>query len=83
MRLKESNFRTQYGGENHIRIAPLVSPEKRYINQRLNIRIYYSEQLSVQPRERSMEEKARSIRDIVLLKQIEEKQERLRRIELI
>ncbi|TNV86380.1 hypothetical protein FGO68_gene4438 [Halteria grandinella] len=59
-----------------------VSPEKRYINQRLNIRMFYSEQLSVQPREKSMEEKARPIRDIMILKQIEEKQQRLKEIEI-
>jgi hypothetical protein len=29
-----------------------MSPEKRYINQRLNINLFYSEQLSVEPREK-------------------------------
>ena len=28
-----------------------LSPEKKYINQRLNIRMFYSEQLSVKPHE--------------------------------
>jgi hypothetical protein len=43
-----------------------ISPEKNYINQRLNVGMFYMEQLSVAPREKSMEEKSRTIRDIIM-----------------
>lgn len=45
--------------------------------------MFYSEQLSIVSREKSMEEKARSIRDIVVAKEMEAKQERLRRMQLV
>lgn len=35
--------------------------------------MFFSEQLSVQPREKSMEDKARPIRDIMLLRELEER----------
>lgn len=38
-----------------------ISPERRYINSRLNIHMFYKVQLSIQPRQRSLEEKARFI----------------------
>jgi hypothetical protein len=43
-----------------------MSPEKRYINQRLNINLFYSEQLSVEPREKSMEDRGRPISEIII-----------------
>ena len=43
-----------------------ISPEKNYINQRLNVGMFYMEQLSVAPREKSMEEKSRTIRDLIM-----------------
>lgn len=47
-----------------------LSPEKRYINSRLDVKTFLSEQLSVEPRQVIIEEKARQIKDIILMKQL-------------
>lgn len=54
-----------------------ISPEKNYINQRLNVGMFYMEQLSVAPREKSMEEKSKTIKEIMMthLTTIESKSE--------
>lgn len=44
--------------------------------------MFFQEQVSVQPREKSMEDKARPIRDIMIMKIIEDKQLRLKQLEL-
>lgn len=57
---------TDYKLQKHV-----VSPEKRYINSRLDTKMFLSEQLSVEPRQLIIEEKARPIKDIILIKQFE------------
>lgn len=47
-------------------MSSTISPERNYINQRLNCRIFYNEQISTQPPEKTLENKVTSIKNIVM-----------------
>ncbi|CDW85636.1 UNKNOWN [Stylonychia lemnae] len=65
-----SNYNSKSPSKSNLRVInSMISPEKKYINQRLNIKMFYQEQISIKPPENQIEDQQRvqsSIKDIVM-----------------